>query len=149
MSVVLHTQQQINPAIRQATIPIGTPIVGVLIANSQLIDNENCRPGLTRKVRRFIIQNMDNDIRFIRFCTSALSPALCGAPTVAPRVDLGIQYQLQNFQTLIIEPEHQGDDIVKMLSVLAAARRLGAYIPVGPIITGILVTVDYYDDLTT
>jgi len=136
----------VEAAMQNATVPLGTPITGLNLPAAQLIDNENIAVGLVRKVRRIIFTNLDNAQRTIRLCSCVASAGICGA-AAAGSAALGKEIYLSVYEKFVMNPEKNGETVLKLLGVTGAARRLGAYISGGAITTGIKVEIDYYDDL--
>lgn len=137
----------VEAAMQYATVPIGTPIIGVGgLPTAQIIDNENLAVGLVRKVRRIVFTNLDNAQRTIHLCSCVASAGVCGA-AAAGSADLGKEIYLSIFEKFVMNPEKNGECVLKLLGVNGAGRRLGAYISGGAITTGIKVEIDYYDDL--
>ncbi len=136
----------IEAAMQYATVPLGTPIVGLNLAGAQLIDNENIAAGLVRKVRRIVFTNLDNNLRTVRLCNCGASAGVAGAAQ-AGIAALAKEIQLSLYEKFVMNPEKNGECVLKQLGVTAAARRIGAYISSGAITTGVLIETDYYDDL--
>lgn len=138
----------IEAAMQYSTTPLATPVGagGVGIANSVLIDNENIAVGLVRKVRRIVFTNLDDALRTVRLANALTSVAAAGT-AIAGAAALPKEVQLSNYEKFVMNPEKNGECVLKQLGVNAGARRLAAYISSAAVTLGVLIELDYYDDL--
>lgn len=133
---MLTTERQINTA-KQNSRAI---VTAILVANSQVIDNEVIRVGLYRKLRRATLMNLDNNVVRFRFA----SQDAAGANDAA----LNLTRVMGPYGNAIIEPDKVTENILAILAT-TTVRRLSGYIEAvdGAITAGVEVNLEYYDDI--
>ena len=139
--MTLTEPDAINAAMQHST----ARIVATTLATSVAIDNEALVVGNTRKLRRLIIENLDNIICVFHLATQDAA--------AANDADLPQKYALSNYETKYIEPEKVDEYMSKILGT-ATVRRFSGYVrnlddsgaPAG-ITNGVRLLPDYYDDL--
>ncbi len=139
--MTLTESDAINAAMQHSTARITV----TTLATSLAIDNEALVVGNTRKLRRLIIENLDNITCVLHLATQ---DAAAGNDA-----DLPQKYMLSNYETKYIEPEKVDEYISKILGT-TTVRRFAAYLrnmddtgaPAG-LTNGVRIVGDYYDDL--
>lgn len=116
-------------------------VTGETSANAQDLDNEDTTTGLWRKIRRILLDNMDNIVVRIDFGTG-----ITGTWATA----LGFSVELTNYQERALSPEDLDEAQAKFLAS-ATDNRFQAYLTIisGAAVTnGVRVTIQYYDDIS-
>jgi len=128
----LNTDEVINAAMQR-----GRGLVDQVAAgNAITLDNEDCRVGLVRKIRRIIFHNRDNAVRMVTLYTGTL--AVPGA-TALPR-----RCHLINYGYFVWEPEKPTEQLAEFVASVGNTRLQAI---VDGVTTGIETEVDYFDDL--
>lgn len=135
--MVLTTEKQINAALK----PSRAVVTAAVLANSEVIDEENIRIGIYRKIRKAVLWNLDNNVVRFRFATQDAAGA--------NDANLPLTRELTGYGSAIIEPTELTEKVLAILAT-TTVRRLSGYVELisGGLVTfGVELNVQYYDDL--
>jgi len=115
-------------------------VTGEGTGNAADLDNEDCTTGLVRKVRRVLLDNMDNIVVLFDFASG-----VTGTYATA----LGLSVQLTNYQERVLSPEDLDEAQLQFLAS-ATDNRFQGYLTVisGTVVNGVRVSIEYYDDIS-
>ena len=128
-----------DPDMIRAAMQFGAATAqGTTLVGATAIDNEALIAGLTRHIRRIVAYNLHNETRVLTFASGTGA-----AGTTALKKSM----QLITFGYMVLEPLKDNEDVIKWTYVATTDIRFMGYLSVNTGSDGVLVNIDYWDDM--